>query len=248
VRGIRLVVSYDGTGFHGWQRQPGLRTVQGVMEEHLGAVMEEPVRLTGAGRTDAGCHARGQVASFATGSRLPVRAVVPLLERRLPADLRVRDARDVDPSFDARRSATARRYAYRLIRTDDVLWARFAWRPPCPIDVKLLARATAPLEGEHDCAAFQSSGSTPVPSVCRIGRVEWQSWEGGLRLDIVADHFLYHMVRTIVGTALVLQKSPDPTKSMRDCLGSRDRRRAGPTAPAHGLCLEEVYYGEEAGS
>jgi len=105
-----------------------------------------------------------------------------------------------------------------------------------------LARATAPLVGEHDCAAFQSAGSSPTASVCRVQRASWRAWDGGVLLDIIADHFLYHMVRSIVGTALALQGDSDPARAMRDCLSSRDRARAGATAPAHGLCLEQVFY------
>jgi tRNA pseudouridine38-40 synthase len=246
VRVLKLVLAYDGAGFDGWQRQPGRRTVQGVMEAELSAVLEEPVKLTGAGRTDAGCHARGQVASLTTASRLPARALMPVLNRRLPGDVRVRDATEAAPGFDARRSAIARRYAYRLLRTDDLLFSRIAWHPRRPFDDEGLARATAPLEGEHDCAAFQSTGSTPAVSVCNVTRASWRPWEGGVQLDIIADHFLYHMVRGIVGTALAFQSEADPGSAMRECLASRDRGRAGPTSPAHGLCLEEVFYPEEA--
>jgi tRNA pseudouridine38-40 synthase len=240
------MVAYDGAAFDGWQRQPGRRTVQGVMEAHLSAVMDEPVKLTGAGRTDAGCHARGQVASFTSGGRLPAAALAPVLNRRLPADLRVRAAAEAPAGFDARRSAVARRYAYRLLREDDVLLARFAWHPRRPVDADGLARATVVLVGEHDCATFQGAGSTPTVSVCRIQRASWRPWDGGVLLDIIADHFLYHMVRSIVGTALALQGEPDPARAMRECLASRDRSRAGPTAPAHGLCLEQVFYPEGA--
>ena len=242
MRGLKLVVAYDGAGFDGWQRQPGRRTVQGVMEAHLGAVLNESVKLTGAGRTDAGCHARGQVASLTTASRLPVAALAPLLNRGLPADVRVRGVTETEPGFDARRSAIARRYAYRLLWADDLLLSRIAWHPRRPFDAEGLARATAPLEGQHDFAAFQSAGSTPAASVCNVARASWRPSEGGVQLDIIADHFLYHMVRSIVGTALLFQSAPDPGARMRECLASRDRGRAGPTSPAHGLCLEEVFY------
>ena len=242
MRGLKLVVAYDGAGFHGWQRQPARRTVQGVMEAHLGTVLKEPVTVTGAGRTDAGCHARGQVASLKTASRLPVAALAPLLNRHLPADLRVREVTETDPGFDARRSAIARRYAYRLLREDDLLLSRIAWHPRRPFDAEALALATAPLEGEHDFAAFQSAGSTPAVSVCNVTRASWRPSEGGVQLDIVADHFLYHMVRSIVGSALVFQAAAEPGARMRECLASRDRGLAGPTSPAHGLCLEEVFY------
>jgi tRNA pseudouridine38-40 synthase len=243
---LKLVVAYDGAGFDGWQRQPERRTVQGVLEEALSAVLGESVRLTGAGRTDAGCHARGQVASCSTAATLPAGAMAPVLNRRLPDDVRVRSASEASPGFDARRSAIARRYAYRLLSEDDVLYSRFAWHPRRPIRPEGLARAIAPLQGEHDCAAFQSTGSTPGVSVCDVTHAAWRPWEGGLQLDITANHFLYHMVRSIVGTALELQSDADPGAAMREVMASRDRGQAGPTAPAHGLCLEEVIYPEEA--
>lgn len=245
MRGLKLVLAYDGAGFDGWQRQPGRRTVQGVLDDVLSMVLGEATRVSGAGRTDAGCHARGQVASFITGSKLPAHALAPVLNQRLPADLRVQSAAEVREGFDARRSAIGRRYAYRLLREDDLLFARIAWHPRRPLDEQGLARAVAPLAGEHDCAAFQSTGSTPVASLCLITQARWRAWEGGLQLDITADHFLYHMVRSIVGTALLLQGEGDPEAAMHECLASRDRARAGPTAPAHGLCLEEVLYPAE---
>jgi tRNA pseudouridine38-40 synthase len=246
VRILKLIVAYDGAGFAGWQRQPGRRTVQGVMEAHLSEVLEETIRLSAAGRTDAGCHARGQVASCVTAARLPARALAPVLNRRLPDDVRLREASDARPGFDARRSAVARRYAYRLLRADDLLWSRFAWHPRRPFDPERLARATHPLEGEHDFATFQAVGSTPTVSRCHVLRASWRPWEGGVQLDIVADHFLYHMVRGIVGTALAVATERDPGAAMRACLASRDRASTGPTAPARGLCLEEVFYAEEA--
>src|SRR5262249_12567045 len=155
VRTIRLDVAYDGTEFHGWQAQPGLRTVQGVLEESLAEILGESARVTGAGRTDAGTHARGQVASFTAETELPAAAFPPLLQRLLPADVEVRGASDRPAGFDARRSAVARRYAYRLLDRSDVLLRRIAWQPRRPLDPARLARATSPLEGTHDCAAFQ---------------------------------------------------------------------------------------------
>lgn len=247
MRTVKLVVAYDGAGFDGWQRQPGRRTVQEVLEVHLSEVLEESIQVAGAGRTDAGCHARGQVASFTTAGRLPATALTPVLNRRLPDDLRVRDASEAASDFHARRSAEARRYAYRLLREDDVLLSRFAWRPRGPVNADGLARAVAPLTGEHDFATFHATGSTDTGSVCRIRRASWRPWDGGVLLDIVADRFLYHMVRSIVGTALAVQTEPDPGQAMRDRLAARDRAQAGPTAPAHGLCLEQVFYPAEAG-
>lgn len=246
MRTIRLDVAYDGTEFHGWQAQPGLRTVQGVLEETLAEVLGEPVSVAGAGRTDAGTHARGQVASFTTDASLPTSALVPVLKQRLPADVIVRAAAEREADFHARHSAVARRYAYRLLDQPDVLWQRTAWWPRRQVQPDALARAVAPLEGTHDCAAFQASGCSASRSECVVHRAAWRRWEGGWLLDIVADHFLYHMVRNIVGTALHVMGADDPAAAMGLVLAGRDRRRAGPTAPPQGLSLEQVFYRGEA--
>ena len=247
MRTVKLVVAYDGTGFHGWQTQPEKRTVQRSIEEALADVLNQPdVRLYGAGRTDSGVHARAQVASFKTETALPVRAFAPLLNRRLPSDVRVREAADVPEGFHARHSARARRYAYRVLDREDVLLERFAWACRRRFDVQRLDRATRGLEGEADFSAFQSAGSSPTNPRCRVHRARWIAQRGGARLDIVADHFLYHMVRNIVGTALAAATLPDPAAAMHAVLASGSRARGGVTAPAHGLCLERVYYAETA--
>ena len=247
MRTFKLVLGYDGTDYHGWQAQPERRTVQGAVELALRSVLvDEPVKLEGAGRTDAGVHARGQVASFDSRTRLPARALPPLLNRALPADIRVRSAEEQAPGFHARRSAVARRYAYRVLRGDDVLLRRFAWHPGRGFDLDRLELATRPLEGERDFSAFQAAGSSrPVP-LCRVARAGW-SVEGRIAgFEIVADHFLYRMVRTIVGTAVAVAATHDPAGTMAEIIASRERGRAGITAPARGLCLEEVFYTREA--
>jgi len=242
MRTLKLVVAYDGTDFHGWQVQPGQRTVQGELERVLSATLEEDVKIQGAGRTDAGVHARGQCASFSTARRLPAAGLVRRLRRALPSDLRVVDAEDREEGFHARHSARARRYAYRLLAQDDVLLARHAWAPGKPLDGARLERATRVLEGEHDCRSFASTGSSPVRPTCRIARARWSRWEGGLAFDVISDHFLYHMVRTLVGTALAVSTSEAPEREMRRILDARDRSAAGVTVPPQGLCLEQVFY------
>ncbi len=246
MRVIRLLVAYDGTDFHGWQAQPGQRTVQGTLAEALAGALGETPGLHAAGRTDAGVHARGQVVSFATGSRLPIRAVVPRTNRALPRDVRVRAASEVPEDFHARFSARARRYAYRLLDDDDVLLGRFAWRPQYRVEPDRLEAAARALEGEHDFSSFRASGGSTSSPHCRVYRASWSRWEGGVRFDVVADHFLYHMVRTVVGTALAAARTADPGTAMRRVIEARDRSAAGPTAPAQGLTLEEVYFGERS--
>ncbi len=243
---FRLHVAYDGTAFHGWQEQPGVRTVQGELKTALETVVGAPCpTLHAAGRTDAGVHARGQVVSFESSTRLPLRAFVPVLNRALPSDVRVIEARTAAAGFHARHSARARRYAYRLAHNDDVLTGRHAWYPRQRVDLSALERATRALEGTHDCSSLRSAGSGPANPVCCIMRASWSAWEDGVRLDIIADHFLYHMVRNVIGTALAAARESDPAGAMRAVLAARDRSAAGRTVPPQGLVLEQVFYDEE---
>ncbi len=244
MRTIGLVVAYDGTDFHGWQKQPDRRTVQGVLEDALARVLGERVRVTGAGRTDAGCHARGQVLSWSTSQTLPARAVRAEVQRLLPRDVRVVEAHEAAPGFDARRSARARRYGFRLLDRQDLLWSRFAWWPGRAVDPARLERAVRVLEGPHDFRSFQSAGSSPTATRCEMVRIGWRRWEAGLMLDIVADHFLYRMVRNLVGAALQVMERDDPGDAMRELLRDPDRGRRGGAAPPQGLCLEQVFYPE----
>lgn len=246
MRTFRLLIAYDGTRFHGWQVQPGRRTVQGLIEGALRDVLQSDLkRIAGAGRTDAGVHARGQVASFRGTTRLPGHALAPLLNRKLPRDVRVRESAETAMEFHARHSARGRRYAYRVLEDDDVLMQRFAWSVRRRPDWAWIDAATRALEGEADFAAFGATGSTSVTTVCRVKRARWRPLRGGARLDIVADHFLYHMVRNIVGTVVRMKPNRDPAATLRAILQSGDRSRAGGTAPPQGLCLEHVEYPTE---
>jgi tRNA pseudouridine38-40 synthase len=245
VRTFRMVVAYDGTAFHGWQRQPARRTVQGTLERVLTETLgDEQVRLTGAGRTDAGVHARGQVASFSSPTALPAAAVTVLVNRGLPDDVRVRATAVAVPGFDARRGARARRYRYHLLHEEDVLLGRIAWCPRRAWRAEALDAALRALEGEHDFSAFRGAGSSPATPVCRVMRARVEAMEWGARIEVMADHFVYHMVRNIVGTALAAAESGDPAAVMADVLACRDRSRGGVTVPPQGLVLEEVVYPE----
>jgi tRNA pseudouridine38-40 synthase len=250
ARTFRLTVAYDGSDFHGWQKQPGPRTVQGELEAALARVLGgDTVATAGAGRTDTGVHARGQVATFTHATPLPAQALPPLLNRQLPRDLRVLAAAVAPDGFHARHSARARRYEYRLLPAPDVLRQRYAWAPgPLP-PLAALAATAAPLAGTHDCSAFRATSGTLADPVCTVSLARWRPWEDGVAFGMVANHFLYHMVRNIVGTALAAARSPDPAVHMRSVLESRDRRRGGRTAPPAGLSLEQVYFeGEEWGT
>ncbi len=241
-RTFRLTIAYDGTEFHGWQRQPGRRTAQGELERALGTALEADVAVQGAGRTDAGVHARGQVASFRARTPLPARAIAAVASRALPRDLRIVEAAEAAASFHARHSAVARCYRYHLLSRPDLLRERHAWWPQRPWRLESLQAASAPLLGRQDCSAFETQGSSPADPVCRITRAAWAADADGAHFDVRADHFLYRMVRNLVGTMLAAADHDDPAGHIRDVLASRDRSRAGASAEPQGLSLERVDY------
>jgi tRNA pseudouridine38-40 synthase len=244
LRNLRLTVEYDGTEFSGWQVQPGFRTVQGVLEQALSVVLGETVGVRGAGRTDAGCHARGQVANVRTASAVACERVLRSLAGLLPADVAVHEVCEVPLAFDARRGALERRYEYRLLTRPAPLLRRFAWYPGFAPDLELLQAAVAPLVGEQSFRGF--AGADPARrgdhGRCRVARAAWRAWDGGLVFEIAANRFLYHMVRNIVGTAVKVARGGLPLERVTLALAAGDRRLAGPTAPPQGVCLVEVLY------
>jgi tRNA pseudouridine38-40 synthase len=246
-RAIRLTIEYDGTAYNGWQTQPNGTTIQQLLEEKLFAFTREEIRVTGAGRTDAGVHALGQVASFATSSGRTPDDFRYRLNALLPPDIAVREATEVDAGFDARRSARGKLYRYRIWNSGVrcAFEGRYAWLLRPALDLEAMRRAAAMLLGEHDFSAFRAA-DCQAPNPVRVLR----------RLDIDVDRvrpelcvvhaeataFLKHMVRNLVGTLVQVGLGKRPAEDVAEVLASRDRRRAGPTAPPHGLFLVEVYY------
>lgn len=245
MRNIRLILSYDGTDFSGWQYQPDERTVQGVIEKALGVILAGPVRIGGAGRTDAGVHALGQAAGFRTSSRIPCPGLFRGLNALLPPDVRILSVDEVPDSFDVRRSAILRLYRY-LIYTGAVIspfMGRYAWHVTAPLDVDAMNRAGSLLIGTHDFASFASSPEETASTIREVSAfcVD-ETGDGVIRIEIAANAFLRHMVRSIVGTIVDVGRGKTGVEMFGEIITACDRGRAGTTAPPQGLFLVEVRY------
>jgi tRNA pseudouridine38-40 synthase len=251
-RRIRLDLAYDGTDFSGWQRQPGQRTVQHVVETALSRIEgRDRVRARGAGRTDAGVHALGQVADARICTRLDDRALRSALGALFPGDLRPLAVTTAGDGFDACRDAVAKTYRYRLDRTPhgDPFVRRFALWHPHAMDRAALDDALARLPGRRDWAGFAGAASTARTTVRRLTEARYEEEPGAEAgvFTFTGDGFLNHMVRNLVGTLLDVARGRFGPERIDDVLTSRDRTRAGPTAPARGLWLVEVRYPWERG-
>jgi tRNA pseudouridine38-40 synthase len=258
MRTLKVAVEYDGAGYCGWQRQRGSAaagppSVQATLERAIAEVAGEPVPVTGAGRTDAGVHALGQVASFATTSRIPAARFPAALNAHLPPDVRVVAAEDVAEGFHARYDAVARTYRYEILNRPgpSALLRGLAYHVPEPLDVGAIRRAAAPLAGSHDFVAYRGVGSPTRTTICRVSALAVSAADGdlaaggpGARISLVitADRFLRHMVRMIAGTLIRVGLGRLPVEAPEAFLADPDNRRTGPTAPPHGLYLVRIDY------
>jgi tRNA pseudouridine38-40 synthase len=244
MRNIKLVVSYDGTDFNGWQTQPGFRTVQETLERAITALTGGPARVNASGRTDAGVHAVGQVVNFYSTTRHPPDVLVRALNAHLPADVVVREAADVPQAFDANRDA--RRKLYRYVMHDgpvpDPFLRRYCCHTRHRLDAAAMRRAAAPLVGRHDFHSFETDWPNRMSSVRTITHLAVNRFGDWVWLDVEADGFLYNMVRSIAGTLMNVGRRYWPESQVAEILKAEDRRRAGPTAPAQGLFLVRVTY------
>jgi tRNA pseudouridine38-40 synthase len=242
MRNIRLVIEYDGTNYCGWQRQENGRTIQGEVEKVLGSVLQEHIELLGAGRTDAGVHARGQVANFRTGSSLLPGDLYRALNGLLPEDIAVHRIEEVPPEFHARYSARERVYSYTISRRPTALTRLYAWHVKCDVNVDAMRWAASSICGVHDFQAFCKAGANVNHHRCDVRTARWDSHDGILTFTIRADRFLHGMVRALVGTMVDVGRGyTDPGGFVR-ILECKDRSEAGQAAPAKGLVLEEVVY------
>jgi len=244
-RTVKLTIEYDGTDFAGWQVQPGQRTVQGELERAFTDLAGEDTRVTGAGRTDAGVHALGQVAHVTVALDLPCERLAGAVNARLERDSRVLLVEDVPEDFHARFDATSRSYVYLIGATESPLWRRNRWFVSAELDLPAMRTALAVLEGEQDFSSFCLAGSEPDHHRCRVTSISLESQFdlGGMHtLRITANRFLRGMVRSIVGTAVEVGRGKVSPGEFEEILNARDRGAAGPTAPPHGLYLRAVRY------
>ncbi len=245
MRTIKLLIEYDGKHYSGWQRQPHQPTIQGIIEEKWKEITGERVHLIGSGRTDAGVHAIGQVAHFKTQSLLPLQAIQKAFNHLLPPDILIKGVEEVEPDFHARKSAKRKVYEYRILNTPlpSVFHHGYVWHIPQPLDWEKVKQATEILIGVHDFSSFRSTGTSTRTAVREVYRAEWRRSKSGLvRFEIEANGFLKQMVRAIVGTLVEVGRGKIGVKDFEAILEARDRRQAGPTAPACGLFLKEVKY------
>ena len=251
-RTLRLVIEYDGTGYCGWQRQgsaaSGVPSVQAALEAAARETTGEPVDVVGAGRTDAGVHAWGQVAHFVTSSRILASRFPAALNAHLPADIRVLEARDMPEGFHARFDAVSRTYRYEVLNrpAPSALLRHRVHHVSQPLDVEAMQRALAPCVGRHDFAAYSGAGSEPKTTVCTVRDAAWQRHGDRIVLEITADHFLRHMMRMLVGTLLRVGFGRLSAEAPERFLQDPNNARTGPKAPAHGLYLVRVEYRDEA--
>jgi tRNA pseudouridine38-40 synthase len=242
---VRLRLEYDGTEFCGWQLQAGDRTVQGELESAFARVVGHAVRVYGAGRTDAGVHARGQVAHADAPGALEPHVLHRALNALLPPDVAVLEVSAAAPDFDARGDARWKRYVYRILdrRTPSPLRRRTTWHLRAALDLEAMCEAARCLEGTHDFAAFRGhAGAAGANSVRKLLRLDLRRDGDELAIAAEGQAFLRHMVRNLVGTLVQVGRGRLPPAELAEILASRDRARAGPTAPACGLCLDHVEY------
>ena len=244
---FKMLITYDGTPFGGWQTQKNTTAIQPLIEKALSTILREEIGIVGSGRTDAGVHAKGQVAHFETAVAFEFRRLLRSVNALLPPEIRILHIEEASDDFHARFSATGKIYHYRihLDRTPDPFKRLFAYHVPFKLDLDLLQNATHGFLGTKDFRSFANEadeGSASIDASRTISRLEMKEEPGGFRLEFEGDGFLYKMVRNMTGTLLDIARGKISIDELPKIFEAKDRRRAGMTAPAHGLCLMQVFY------
>jgi tRNA pseudouridine38-40 synthase len=249
MRTIRLTIEYDGTCYSGWQRQPNGLAVQQVIEEALCRLLGERIDLRSSGRTDAGVHARGMAAAFQTNTNLPLKAFVDGANRFLPADIAILEAIEVPAGFKPIADALAKHYRYTILSSAvrSPLRRFHAWHLREELDLKAMQEAASGFVGRHDFAAFRASNCAAKTTVRRVDSVEITRSDDTIHIDVIGGGFLKNMVRVMVGTLVDIGRGRFAPGHIPWLLQNCDRKKAGATAPACGLCLVKVHYPEVTG-
>lgn len=244
TRNIKLVVSYDGVNYSGWQQQPGKHTIQGELQKAIGELTGFVVKVSGTSRTDAGVSALGQVVNFIIKSPVPTENFVKALNHRLPRDIKVLEASEVPLDFDASSSAKSKLYRYKIFtgKNANALQNRNCWHRPGALDVAAMDAAAKMLVGTHDFKSFAAAADKRETSVRTVIRCDVTAEDKWVYIDIEANRFLYNMVRNIVGTLVEIGRGRWQPEKMKEILAAADRTVAGPTAPPEGLCLIRIDY------
>ena len=244
MRNIKLTIEYDGKDFNGWQKQPNKLNIQGEIERAIKEVTGEEVELNASGRTDAGVHAISQVANFKTESNIDINKIPLALNSKLKKSIIIKKAEEVDLNFHARYNAKGKKYRYIINNSlvGSAIYRDLEYNFPIKLDVEKMKHAAKYFEGEHDFKAFRSSGTSNKNSVREIYKVEIKEENERIILEFTGNGFLYNMVRIMVGTLMDVGLGKIKPESIKDIIDSKERTKAGKTAPAQGLYLVEVYY------
>lgn len=244
MRNIKLIIEYDGSNYSGWQRQDNALTVQEVVEKALFRLTGNKIDTIGSSRTDAGVHARGQVANFLTDSTIPPEKFASAINSKLPRDVSIISSEEVDIDFHSRYSSKGKKYSYTIINRSapPAYMKNFYAYYPYKLNFENMKKAAECLIGTHDFAAFKSEGGSVKTSVRTIWNIDLRKDKDMILLEIEGDGFLYNMVRIIVGTLVEIGRGRKSPEMMPIILESKTRKMSGQTAPASGLCLEKIYY------
>ena len=254
MRNIKLIIEYDGTNYAGWQIQNNCKskTLQETIEKTLQIILQEKIKVIGSGRTDSGVHALAQVVNFKTNSPLSILRIQKALNSLLPQDISIKEIGEADKDFHSRYSAKSKTYRYFILNNEikSVFLNKYGWHIPYQLDVRLMRKEAKALLGRHDFKSFRASGSSAKTTVRTVKKLSIKTLSYKLStinhkliiIDIQADGFLYNMVRNIVGTLVEIGRGRFPKESLKKILLAKNRKQAGPTAPAQGLFLLEVKY------
>ncbi len=244
MRNIKLIIEYDGKSFNGWQKQPTKLNIQGEIERAIGEITGEEIKLIGSGRTDAGVNALGQTANFKTNSTIPIEKIPLALNSKLKKSIVIVSAEEVDDSFHSRYNVKSKTYRYTINNSQNgsAIYRDMEYHFPIKLDVKKMKEAAKYFEGEHDFKGFKASGTSSKSSVRTIYKADVKQDGDRIYIELTGNGFLYNMVRIISGTLLDVGLGKIDVNDIPEIIDSKDRKRAGKTLPAHGLCLVKVEY------